>query len=144
MRLSPNTTNSGEHSSKSGPPRQNPRPSHALPRSDSAIAAPDHAAEALNAAAAADRASAAVHNIAAAVDRERTRRAWNLSHQAFVHARCELRRRREQSALNAMARMLPHLDALLAMARQVGRWPQHVAAGERTTERLRAALHGSS
>jgi hypothetical protein len=97
-------------------------------------------AELLALASVADQASVAVHNMAAHVDRERTRTEWNRSHRCFLHARCELRRRREASAIETMRAMLCHLDALLVMAREDATWPDHLAAGERTVCALRDAL----
>jgi hypothetical protein len=98
--------------------------------------------EALNIASAADKASAAVHNIASHVDADATRDAWNRSHRAFLLSRCELRRGRPGNAMRALRSMLLNLEALLALARRAGGWPEHLVAGERTVEALRQAVEG--
>jgi hypothetical protein len=104
------------------------------------VAAPVDLADLIGLASAADQASCAVHNLAAIVDRDRTRDAWNSAHMSFLHARCSARRRQEARARCALAKMLPALEELLDMARQVDKWPNHLAAGERTAVALRAAL----
>jgi len=124
--------------------RPNQRPRSETPPSGFATSDDHPLASLLNAASAANQASGAVHNIAAHVDRAATTEAWNGAHRAFLYCRCEVRKRHDEKALEGAHRMVTHLEALLVLARQADRWPDHLAAGERTLLRLREALAGAA